>query len=714
MKKKLYKLFIVNIFKKIALLSFLLISGSSFGQTDRSIPDPGPAPEIKFKTPITKKLSNNLTLMVVEDNKLPTASATLIIDNPPILSKDKSGVKSLLSSNLGKGNKFQSKDEFIEEKDFMGSFISYNSSGGSMSSLSRYFERTLTMFAQGALYPDFQDDEFEKEKSKLIDGLKINEKNASTIARRVEDIIAFGNGHPQSEFTTQESVSNVDPNDIHEYYKTYFRPNNAYLIILGDVDADEVISISENLFGDWKNSSNLNNLFGDSSINSFKEASSSNNISIHVVDVPNSSNVEVTFQNIITRTLKDENYFSSNIANRVLGARPESRLESVIREDNGYAYYARSILSSNSDTKTKFQARTTVRDEVTDSAVVEIYNQLKKIGEVPITDEELENAKSGYFGSFAMSMENSGTIAGQALNIMTENLPEDFYKTFLTNINKVTKDQVMQSSKSFVQADNSQIIITGKIGNIIDKIENIYINDELIPVTYHDAFGNITEKPDYSVDESVSVESVISNYIDIIGGRERLEKVESIEVMGGANLNMQGQSFVLEFYSLKNNQNQSLSTVTASGMVVQKSVFNKYQGYNEVNGQRIPLSDSELENAIIDSALFSELNYDFSTIELIGTSVVNDEKVYEIKITDNKTEYYSIESGLKVKEIKTSEVEGNQIVVETTLNEYEKVDGVLIPSEINQVTPALPIPGGITIKFSKIKLDVKTSDSDFN
>jgi len=224
----------------------------------------------------------------------------------------------------------------------------------------------------------------------------------------------------------------------------------------------------------------------------------------------------------------------------------------------------------------------------------------------------------------------------------------------------------------------------------------------------------VIDKPDYSFDESISVESVINNYIDIIGGRERLEKVESIEITGNANLNMQGQSFVLEFYSLKNNQNQSLNTVTAGGMVVQKSVFNKYQGYNEVNGQRIPLTDSELESAIIDSALFSELNYDFSTIELIGTSVVNDEKVYEIKITDNKTEYYSIESGLKVKEIEVTEVEGNQIVVETTVNDYEEVDGVLIPSEINQVTPALPIPGGITIKFSKIKLDVKTSDSDFN
>ena len=218
----------------------------------------------------------------------------------------------------------------------------------------------------------------------------------------------------------------------------------------------------------------------------------------------------------------------------------------------------------------------------------------------------------------------------------------------------------------------------------------------------------------YSIDNNVSVESIINNHIKAIGGKERLVEIESIQTSGSANLNMQGQSFVLEFYSIKNNQNQSLSTVTAGGMMVQKSVFNKYQGYNEVNGQRIPLTDSELETAIIDSALFSELNYDFSIIELVGTSIINDEKVYEIKITDSKTEYYSIESGLKIKEVQITEVDGNQIVVETTINEYEDVNGVLIPSEINQVTPALPIPGGITIEFSKIEVDVETSDSDFN
>lgn len=714
MKKYIKLIAKIALIKKIAFLLLIISSNWINAQIDRNIPEPGPAPEIKFKTPFTKKLNNNLTLMIVVDNKLPTASATLIIDNPPILSRDKSGIKSLLSSSLGKGNKFQSKDEFIEEKDFMGSFISYNSSGGSLSSLSRYFDRTLTMFAQGALYPKFTDEEFDKEKTKLIEGLKVNEKNASSIARRVENIIAYGVNHPRSEYTTQESVSEIQLDDISNYYETYFRPNNAYLVIIGDVDIDKTIKISEELFSNWEKSKNLENLFGKDSTNSFEEPDVADKITIHVVDVPNSANVEVTFQNIIQRSLKGQNYFSGNIANRVLGARPESRLESVIREDKGYAYYARSILPSNSNTKTKFQARTTVREEVVDSAVVEIYNQLKKMSNNPITDEELENAKSGYFGSFAMSMENPVTIANQALNIKTENLPEDFYNTFLENINNVSKEDVINSSKEFILADNSQIIITGKVGNILNSIENIYIQDVKIPVFYHDEYGSITDRPDYSVNSNITVESIISKYIDLIGGKDNLEKVESIQLRGSANLDMQGQSFMLEFYSLKNNQNQSLSTVSAGGMEVQKTVFNKYQGYNIVNGQKISLSDNELDEAATNSELFRELNYDYSKIELIGTSIINDQQVYEIKIAENKTEFYSIESGLKVKEINSQEVDGNLIVVETNIIDYQEVEGVLIPSEINQITPSLPIPGGITIKFSTIELNVETSDSDFN
>jgi len=704
----------IGLYKKVVVLFILALSSSLSGQVDRSIPEAGPAPVIEFKEPFTTKLSNNLTLMIVVNDKLPTASATLIIDNPPILESDKSGMKSLVTSNMGKGNKFQSKNEFIEEKDFMGSFISYNSSGGSFSSLSRYFERTMTMFAQGALYPIFSDEEFVKEKTKLTEALKIDEKNAASIARRVENIVAYKKGHPRSEYVTEASVASIEMTDIDNFYKSYFKPNNAYLVVIGDVNMDKTISLSKELFEGWQYSNELDKMFGEGSVNDFVDPEISEKTTIHVVDVPNSANVEISFQNIIDRKTSDADYFSGTVANRVLGAGPESRLFSVIREEKGYAYGAYSGLPTSSKSKTKFQARTTVRTEVADSAIVEMHNQLKIMRDDPITDEELSNVKSGYFGSFAMSMEESSTIANQALSIRSENLPTDFYKTFLSNLNKVSKDDVMDSSKKFFLIDNAQIVVTGKINDIIENLENIYLDNNKIDVIYHDEFGNITQRPDYSVSDDVTTESIINNYLDLIGGKDKLEEVESIEIKGNANLNMQGQSLVLEFYSLKNNQNQSLATVTAGGMVVQKSVFNKYQGYNEVNGQKMPITDTELEQAIINSALFTELNYDYSTMELVGTSIVNEEKAYEVKVTDNKTEYYSIESGLKVKEVETSEVEGNQMSVETTINEYEEVDGILIPSEINLVTPGMPIPGGITIKFGTINLNIKTSDSDFN
>ena len=710
MKKNLKILVMIGFCRKVIVVSMLVFSSSLIGQIDRSMPEAGPAPEIEFKEPYTTKLSNNLTLMVVVNDKLPTASATLIIDNPPILEGDKSGVKNLVTSNMGKGNKFQSKDEFIEEKDFMGSFISYNSGGGSISSLSRYFERTMTMFAQGALYPVFSDEEFKKEKTKLTEALKIDEKNAASIARRVENIVAYKKDHPRSEYTTEASVSSINISDIENYYKSYFKPNNAYLVVIGDVNLEETIALTKKLFEDWKYSNELDKKFGQGSINDFVDPEISEKTTIHVVDVPNSANVEISFQNIIDRKTSDADYFSGTVANRVLGAGPESRLFSVIREEKGYAYGAYSGLPTSSKSKTKFQARTTVRTEVADSSIVEMHNQLKIMRDNPITDEELSNVKSGYFGEFAMSIENPITIANQALSIRSENLPADFYKTFLSNLNKVSKDDVIDSSKKFFLINNAQIVVTGKVSGILENLENIYLDGKKVDVVYHDAYGNIIDKPDYSVSNDVTAESVISKYIKSIGGAEKLNSISSIEVKATANL----QGTVLEMYSLKNNQNQSLMTMTAMGMTLVKSVFNKYQGYNEVNGQRVPLTDEELEQAIINSALFSELNFDFETIELIGTSFVNDEKAYEIKITDNKSVFYSAETGLKLKEFESQEIDGNLITGEVFYKEYKEVDGILIPSEINQVSASIPVPGGLTFKTSVIKLNVKTSDSDFN
>ena len=707
MEKILNNIFKIKIVKNIILILAIVFTGSLYSQLDRSIvPESGPSPEIFFGKPQTFKLENGLTVLVVENNKLPRASASLSFDNPLIYEGEVAGVSSILAEMIGNGTQSISKEDFIEEVDYMGASVSITGSGAFAGSLKRYFPRVLELMASAVLEPLLTQEEFDNQKNLIKESLKTSDKDVSTAASRVQDLITYGPEHPNGEFISQESLDRATLKDAIDFYNNYSSPNNAYLVIIGDIKFEEVKSKVTELFSSWESK--------EVSSESFPQPESPNETEIIFVDMPNGVQSVVSIMNTVDFNKKESDYFSALVANRILGGGGAGRLFNNLREDKGWTYGSYSGISESDKTKGIVIAQAQVRNEVVDSAAVELLMELDKMRNTLVTDEEINSAKAKYTGNFVMSLEDPSTIAGIALNIITEDLPEDYYNSFLENINNVSKEDIQKASQNYFTPNKTRIFITGKGSEILEKVENIQYNGKELLVRYFDKFANEIQRPDYSVSTDVSAEGIISNYIDSIGGRDRLENVESIEVTGNANLNMQGQSFVLEFYSLKNNQNQSLATVTAGGMVVQKSVFNKYQGYNEVNGQRIPLSDSELESAIIDSALFSELNYDFSTIELIGTSVVNDEKVYEIKITDNKTEYYSIESGLKVKEIETTEVEGNQIVVETTVNEYEEVDGVLIPSEINQVTPALPIPGGITIKFSKIKLDVKTSDSDFN
>ena len=707
MEKILNNIFKIKIVNNIILILAIVFTGSLYSQLDRSIvPESGPSPEIFFGKPQTFKLENGLTVLVVENNKLPRASASLSFDNPLIYEGEVAGVSSILAEMIGNGTQSISKEDFIEEVDYMGASVSITGSGAFAGSLKRYFPRVLELMASAVLEPLLTQEEFDNQKNLIKESLKTSDKDVSTAASRVQDLITYGPEHPNGEFISQESLDRATLKDAIDFYNNYSSPNNAYLVIIGDIKFEEVKSKVTELFSSWESK--------EVSSESFPQPESPNETEIIFVDMPNGVQSVVSIMNTVDFNKKESDYFSALVANRILGGGGAGRLFNNLREDKGWTYGSYSGISESDKTKGIVIAQAQVRNEVVDSAAVELLMELDKMRNTLVTDEEINSAKAKYTGNFVMSLEDPSTIAGIALNIITEDLPEDYYNSFLENINNVSKEDIQKASQNYFTPNKTRIFITGKGSEILEKVENIQYNGKELLVRYFDKFANEIQRPDYSVSTDVSAEGIISNYIDSIGGRDRLENVESIEVTGNANLNMQGQSFVLEFYSLKNNQNQSLATVTAGGMVVQKSVFNKYQGYNEVNGQRIPLSDSELESAIIDSALFSELNYDFSTIELIGTSVVNDEKVYEIKITDNKTEYYSIESGLKVKEIETTEVEGNQIVVETTVNEYEEVDGVLIPSEINQVTPALPIPGGITIKFSKIKLDVKTSDSDFN
>ena len=686
----------MTVAKKIILGLTIIFANSLSAQLDRSIvPESGPTPEIFFGKPQTFKLDNGLTVMVVENNKLPRASASLSFDNPLIFEGKIAGVSSILAEMIGNGTQSISKEDFIEEVDFMGASVNITGSGAFAGSLKRYFPRVLELMAQAVLEPLFTQEEFDNQKNLIKESLKTSEKDVSTAANRVQNFITYGSNHPNGEFVSQGSLDKAGFEDAIEFYNNYSSPNNAYLVIIGDVEFEEIKSKVTDLFSSWKSKEVL--------ADSFPEPKNPEETEVIFVDMPNGVQSVVTVINSIDFNKKESDYFSALVATRILGGGGAGRLFNNLREDKGWTYGSYSSISESYKTKGLVLAQAQVKNEVTDSAAVELLVELEKMRNKLVTDEELMSTKAKYTGNFVMSLENPSTIAGFARNIITQNLPEDYYNSFLENINDVTKKDVQNAAQKYFSPNKTRIFITGKGSEILEKVEGIEFNGNKLTVRYFDQYGSETSRPDYSVSEDITAESVISKYIESIGGAEKLNSISSIEVKATANI----QGTVLEMYSLKNDQNQSLMEMSAMGMTIARTVFNKYQGYNEVNGQKIPLTDIELEQAIINSALFSELNYDFETVELVGTSVVNDEKAYEVKITDNKSVFYSVETGLKLKELESQEIEGNLIIGEVFYNEYEEVDGILLPKEINQVSAAIPVPGGITFKSTSIKLNVK-------
>ena len=700
-KENINKILKIGVIKKLVIISVIAISNSLTAQVDRSImPESGPAPEISFGQPKTFSLDNGLTVIVVENNKLPRASAQLSFDNPLIYEGEIAGVNEVLGEMLGNGTSSIPKDKFINEVDYLGASLSVSGSGAFASSLSRYFDRILELMAGAILEPLLTQEEFDRQRDLIKENLKAADKDVATAANRVQSLLTYGSEHPSGEYVSQESLDRIALQDTKDFFNNYAKPNNAYLVIIGDVDYEKIKSKVTGLFNNWES--------GSVSSSDFPAPSNPDKTEIIFVDMPSSTQSVVSVMNTIDFSKKESDYFAALVANRILGGGGAGRLFNNLREDKGWTYGSYSGIAESYKTKGIVIAQAKVRNDVTDSSAVELLKELNIMKSDFVTDEELLSAKAKYTGTFVLSLESPSTIATFARNIKTQDLPEDYYNTFLANIEKVTKEDVKQAAQKYFMTNNTRVFVTGKGSEILKGLENIQYNGENLAVRYFDKFGNETERPDYSVDETLTAGSIIDNYIDAIGGLDKLNSVTSIEETYVADV--MGSPF--ELYSLKSNKNQSLTTINVMGQS-QKIVVNQSSGFMEVMGQKIEITGTELEEAISNAALFTETNLDYSTIELVGKTEVDDEAAYEIKVSDSKSLFYSIKTGLKLKEVTTQEVEGNSMITENFYNNYEEVEGILFPMSINLVTPAMPIPGGLFLNANSIMLNVETSDSDF-
>ena len=293
-----------------------------------AMPKPGPTPAINIAKPKTFQLSNGLTVMVVENNKLPRVNVSLTMDRPPYYEGNVTGVSSIMAEQFENGTKNLSKDEFNKKVDFLGAGLSFSPGGAAANSLSKYFPEVLSLMADAIINPNFTAEEIQNSKERAIEGLKSEEKNASAIAGKVSRALMYGKNTSRGEFETVESINRIQLADVQNVYKKYYAPDNAYLVIVGDVKFDKVKSLVEKAFSSWKKS---NTTFA-----ALEPASNVAKTEINVVDVPSAVQSVVSLNNIHSMKMKDPNYFAATIANYILGGGGEARLFMNLREKNGY------------------------------------------------------------------------------------------------------------------------------------------------------------------------------------------------------------------------------------------------------------------------------------------------------------------------------------------------------------------------------------------
>tara|TARA_B110000196_G_scaffold126895_1_gene110042 strand:+ start:5255 stop:7333 length:2079 start_codon:yes stop_codon:yes gene_type:complete len=690
--------------KKLYLnISLLLFFSIAFSQVDRSkMPVSGPTPTIELGTPIEFELKNGLKVLMVENHKLPRVSASLLIDNPPKIGSSKNGIYSLTSSMLGKGSQSITKDTFIEEIDFLGATLSVNAEGAYASSLSRFFPKVLEMMADGALNPLFSAEEFDKEKTKTLEGIKSNSKSVTAIARRVESVLAYGKDHPSGKFISEESINNISFEDVKKYYKENFIPNNSYLVIIGDFNPNETRKMIRNLFSGWKK--------GELNTSNWKIPSDINELSINFIDVSNAIQSEIVYQNLVDISMNHPDYFPVIVSNKILGGGPENRLEKQIRETKGYTYAARSSIGSSKYTKSRFRASTSTRFQVTDSAVVELLNEIKKIKTINVSDKELSDVKAKYVGNFVLSSESPSTIANYALNIKTQSLDKDFYKNYLSNINKVSKEDIIRVSKKYFQIDKGQIIITGKGSELINKLEKISFENKIIPILFFDKYGNQVEKPilNKKISKEVNVKTIFENYLNAIGGLDEINKIKSISTIATVKIQNAPFSPTAEIKQKHPNLNSLVMTVEGMGTLMSQK-FDGENGYIEQMGQKIPFEEDQINSEKEKLGLFEEVYLDSNKMEIISLNPIDGKDLYKIKVNGKSFRYYDAATNLLIIKEETVNVAGNEITSITKYSNYKEIEGVLFPYK-REITSG---PQTVVFEISSIKFNEEIDDSFF-
>ena len=684
--------------KQLYLFLFLVPLVTMAQNIDRSkAPSPGKAPLIQVGDPVKFTLANGLQVFVVKNTKLPQVSATLALDYDGFAEGDKAGVAQMAGQLLKRGTTTKSKAQLDEAIEFLGGTMSTSSQSASVSSLKENFPSLLGLLSEVVLQPALTTEELEKIRKQVLSGIESNKDDADAISGNVVKKLVYGANHPYGEMMTTKTVNQVSIADVKSFLNTYWIPNAAYLIFVGDIEPAAAKALAEKSFGNWKK--------GVFTKQNFAKPVQPKQTYVAIVDRPASVQSVVAIASAVDLLPGSSNVIAGSVMNNILGGGFSGRLFANLREKYAFTYGAYSSLSPSRQIGI-FQAEASVRNEKTDSSVQELLREINSIRNEQVGETELSRMKNYLSGGFARSLENPATIANFALNIARNNLPADYYQKYLTNLAAVDAAKVQNAAKLFLNTDQMHIVIVGNAKQIAKGL------DKYGPIKYFDIEGNEVAAPtEVKADASLTPVALMEKAIAAIGSKEALSSIKDVQLKGTANL--MGQS--LEMQQTIVMPGNSVTTMSMGGMAMMRQavVDGKYSVAQQ--GQEAPITD-DLKEGLDESAtlvpeqLFLTKGYG---LKIVGAEKVDGKDAIDVEVTTPSKKvshrFYDAKTFLLVKTSKSEEVPGRGTMTQQQFySGYKTVNGVQISSEQLMDLGQMKI----NIKYTDIKVNQGLKSSD--
>jgi len=418
---------------------------------------------VRLPRPREARLKNGLEILLLEDHRLPTFTMQMVIRSggladPP----DQRGLAQFTAALLREGTKHRSSREIAEHLDTLG--VTFSATSGlssltsvvSMSGVTDVLDDALELFAEIIRHPTFPPEEVERYKTRTLAQLQVQRSLPQFLAQERFNRALYGD-HPAGWIIPPvESVRRLTSEALARFHATHYRPNNAFLAVVGDVTLQDLLPRVERLFGDWEP--------GEVPRVKIPSVPAQSPRKVHLIDRPRSPQTVIQLGVLgITRT--DPDYFALLVANHILGGGPTGRLFLNLREDKGYTYGAYSSFTS-SKFRGVWGASAAVRTEVTEGAMQEFLYELQRLRDEMVSAEELENAKRALVGSFALSLERPQELLQNIITQKIYNLPPDYWDTYPQKVFAVTARDVRRVARKYLNLARLQIVAVGEASRV--------------------------------------------------------------------------------------------------------------------------------------------------------------------------------------------------------------------------------------------------------